>query len=466
MQESIHRCMGCMEDTGGASKCPECGFEESSSRSSLILPYRTVLHGRFLVGRVLGRPGGFGTTYLAWDSTLDSVVAIKEFLPSGTVSRDTETIELFPHCEEDKETFEEGKQEFLNEARTLVKFSHSNIVRVRDFFTENNTAYLVMDYYQGVSLNQYMKSKHTLLSVTEVMDIMMPILDGLQMIHQQGYLHRDIKPGNIYLTRERHPILLDFGSARQALGEKTQTMSVILSPGYAPFEQYHKRSKQGPWTDIYGCAATMYYLLTGKAPPDALERNVEDALEPPHKVVEGVNETFSYAILLALSQQQEYRPQSVEAFKNLLLSEDTIELEDLLEQTQSPTSVSPQKSGNASIGKYFITIVVVCLLAVLGYFVITKQASDDRSVTTQEGSRQTGNNAGAAVENDGVFEVRRRGAPPPPEMAITACEKKKQGSVCNVTAPDGGALEGLCTMVAGYFACLPDSHIRRLQNGN
>ena len=187
-------------------------------------------------------------------------MAIKEYLPREMVARSTDGLSLGAHSQEDTEAFHNGLEQFLCEARMLAKFDHANIVRVLDFFEDNNTAYLVMHYYQGVNLTEYMITKGGHLSEQAVIDIMMPILDGLREVHYHGILHRDIKPQNIYLTESGRAILLDFGNARQAMDEGNKSLSVIMTPGFAPTEQYSRKGCQGPWTDIYGCAATMYYM--------------------------------------------------------------------------------------------------------------------------------------------------------------------------------------------------------------
>ena len=250
-------CMGCMKEKGVASVCPQCGYDESVPPGPLALPVRTILNRQFVVGRVLGKPGGFGVTYLGWDVTLETRVAVKEFLPRELAARSTDRVSVIPYSREEGESFRFGLKQFLQEARTLARFDHANVVRVRTFFEENDTAYLVMDYYEGTSLNRYLEQKGGRIPEKLALNIMMPILDGLREVHEKGFLHRDIKPHNIYLTQRARPILLDFGAARFAMGERSRSLSVLLTPGYAPYEQYHKKGRQGLWTDIYACGATL-----------------------------------------------------------------------------------------------------------------------------------------------------------------------------------------------------------------
>jgi formylglycine-generating enzyme required for sulfatase activity len=214
-----------------------------------------------------------------------------------------------------------GLTQFLQEARTLAKFDHPNIVKVKDFFEANHTAYLVMEYYEGVSLDQYLESWGGTLTEKLATDVMMPIMDGLREVHEKGFLHRDIKPANIYLTQNGRPILLDFGAARFAMGERSRSLSVVLSPGYAPLESYHRKGEQGPWTDIYGCGAVLYKMVTGQAPPEATERASRDQLHPPCQLIPGISIAFSKAVMNALAMNAQARPRALNEFQRLLLGE-------------------------------------------------------------------------------------------------------------------------------------------------
>lgn len=224
----------------------------------------------YQIKAVLGQ-GAFGITYLARDINLDRLVAIKEFLPGQYAMRDgNETVR--PVSEEQQERFNWGLMRFVEEARILDQFEHPNIVRVLNIFEANNTAYMVMRYEQGVSLKEILV-RQKFLDESDLMNILFPILDGLEQIHTTGFIHRDIKPANIFVRTDGTPVLLDFGSARQSLQKETHTLTSLVSPGYAPIEQYVSKSdKQGPWTDIYGMAATLYRAVTGVAPADAVTR--------------------------------------------------------------------------------------------------------------------------------------------------------------------------------------------------
>jgi len=222
------------------------------------------------IGRVLG-VGGFGITYQGYDHTLSCDVAIKEYLPSGVALRTGDGITVAPKSDQDQDFYSYGLDRFLEEARILAKFREQSIVRVTRFLEGNGTAYLVMDYEQGQPLDAYLKAKGAM-SEGHILSILVPLLTGLQEVHAKGYLHRDIKPSNIYLRQDGSPVLLDFGAARQSMGSRTQAVTSMVTPGYAPIEQYNTTGKQGPWTDFYGLGATMYRCIAGKSPVGAPDR--------------------------------------------------------------------------------------------------------------------------------------------------------------------------------------------------
>ncbi|MBI2994470.1 MAG: serine/threonine protein kinase [Gammaproteobacteria bacterium] len=273
----------------------------------------------YRIREILGQ-GGFGITYLAHDINLDQDVAIKEYLPIELAVREGDC-SVNPLSEDLGDKFHLGLQKFIAEARTLSKFRHPNIVRVRNVFEENNTAYMVMDYEEGETLKDRMTRRGTL-DEAELLNLLVPILGGLEQVHQAGYIHRDIKPANLFIRRDGSPVLLDFGSARQAIGEQTRTLTSLVSPGYAPFEQYYSRSDaQGPWTDIYGLGATLYRAVSGRPPMDAVDRSEailkahKDTLVPASTIGVGrYSQRFLAAINHALAFNPEDRPQSIAAW--------------------------------------------------------------------------------------------------------------------------------------------------------
>ena len=314
-------CPNCFGDTAGEDPCPRCGLGRDTPRPANALPLGTLLNGQFVIGRVLGKPGGFGITYLALDRSLRSRVAIKEYLPRDLATRAADRTTILPQTEDESGLFRFGLNQFLTEAQTLAQLDHPNIVRVRQFFEANRSAYLVMDYYRGMTLAEYLdRQPNGRMPEAKAIALMQPVLDGLRAVHAKDFLHRDIKPGNLYLAQTDaggvRPILLDFGAARQAVGDRSHSLSVVLTEGYAPFEQYHRKGKQGPWTDVYAAAAVLYRMLTGKDPDAATERQADDALAPAAGF--GVSKPVSAVLELALSVHPQRRPQTVEDFQRLL----------------------------------------------------------------------------------------------------------------------------------------------------
>ncbi|MVF20842.1 serine/threonine protein kinase [Methylocaldum sp. BRCS4] len=274
----------------------------------------------FSIEQVLGQ-GNFGITYLAHDSILERHVAIKEYLPVKLAVRDGAAL-IRPATEDCGEQYLAGLELFINEARMLAKVEHPNIVRVLNVFVANNSAYMVMSYEEGESLHAVLERRRTL-EQGELLRFLIPILNGLEKIHNAGFIHCDITPANILLRKDGSPVLLDFGSARQSLGEKTQALPSMLSPGYAAIEQYYGKGDQlGPWTDIYGLGATLYRSIAGIAPPDALERSQSIILASKEifvsaKQVGGprYSEGLLRAVDHALSLNPPKRPQSIAAWR-------------------------------------------------------------------------------------------------------------------------------------------------------
>ena len=288
-------------------------MNDENLRNSLRPGYK--LHW-YEIESVLGQ-GGFGITYLATDANLHQRVAIKEYLPLELAVREGD-FSVYPASQSQDDRYRWGLGRFLSEARTLAKFSHSAIVRVMSVFEANNTAYMVMEYQDGRSLQQHLERRRTL-AEPQLIKIVKQLLDGLEAIHGHGFIHRDIKPSNIFIRKDGHPVLLDFGSARQALGEQTQTLTSVVSPGYAPFEQYYSKSdRQGPWTDIYGLGATLYRCISGLQPMAAIDRS-EAILKAERDVfvsaselgVGQYSEGFLFAIDSALQFNEKKRPQSI-----------------------------------------------------------------------------------------------------------------------------------------------------------
>ena len=317
--------------------------------------------------RVLGF-GGFGMTYLGFDHNLDKAVAIKEYLPSDIATR-TADRSIAPQASDFRGDFQWGLERFLDEARTLARFDHRHIIKVHRFFEAHGTAYIVMEYAEGETLSVYLERKGTL-SEAELKGILYPLLDGLVVVHGADFLHRDIKPGNIVLRdTDGSPVLLDFGAARQAIGAKSRSVTSIVTPGYAPIEQYSSRGHQGAWTDIYALGGVCYRALTGQVPEDATDRMRDDPLVPVSQRCAGqASGAFLSAIDAALQVDERDRPQSIVAWR-AALEADTAEAQKddativrRVEQDAPPSE--PQKK--PPFKRLAVVLGVVALLVVGG----------------------------------------------------------------------------------------------------
>lgn len=273
---------------------------------------------------VLGA-GGFGITYLCTDTNLDKRVAIKEYFPADLALRALDGSVVSVNTESDQ-NYKWGLERFIQEARTLAKFSHPHIVRVNRYFEANSTGYMVMDYENGESLGQLLKREPTP-GEARVKDIVVPLLEGLQAVHETGFLHRDIKPSNIFIRTNGSPVLLDFGAARHAVSGSTKSLTAVLTPGYAPLEQYSGDGDQGPWSDIYAMAGVLYRVFTHENPPDAVSRLKHDPVPAKLAQLRGrVSEPALRAVDWALTLDEKLRPRTVEIWKRALQGKATVPL--------------------------------------------------------------------------------------------------------------------------------------------
>ncbi|WP_451974991.1 serine/threonine-protein kinase [Azospirillum endophyticum] len=304
-------CPNCYAVLGVGGPCGSCGFPlKSDNRPGVHLVPGTLLHGRYRAGRVLGQ-GGFGATYLGWDERLRVKVAIKEYYPANLIARLPAAAAVSPFSDEHAETFAAGLAKFLEEARTLARLRDvREIVGIQDFFEENGTAYLVMELLEGRTMKKYLADSGGRIDLKRMLSVVMPIAKALQSIHEQGLIHRDISPDNIFLTNGGERKLLDFGAARQAT-RPGAGLTVILKPGYAPPEQYSNEGRQGPWSDVYALCATIYLALTGRTPPDATARFMNDKVPKPSELGVVLPSGFERVLLSGLAMRWQDRPQSM-----------------------------------------------------------------------------------------------------------------------------------------------------------
>lgn len=295
--------------------CPQCGF---SVESYTVLPHHltpgSLVKQRYQVGRVLGE-GGFGITYVGLDTVLNLKVAVKEFYMAGYVNRNNEASRtVFATVGEHQDLFNRNKEKFLSEARVLARFyEEPGIVGVRDFCEENGTAYIIMDFLDGMDLKEYLK-RNGRLAPADAVALLLPVMRSLQRVHADGIIHRDISPDNIMVLPDGRTKLLDFGAAREVSETDIKSLSVILKPGYAPEEQYRSKGHQGPWTDVYALAATLYRCIVGTAPDDAMERMYRDQLPAPAQTAAACPIAISNVIMKGLAVRQPDRYQDIGSF--------------------------------------------------------------------------------------------------------------------------------------------------------
>ena len=290
-----------MNPLGSSPVCRFCGHDNTAPVNSPVyhLPGGTQLHGRYVIGRALGE-GGFGITYIGMDTTLSKRVAVKEFYPSGIAVRDS-TVSAEVQVSDDKQaSFDRGVERFLFEAKSVAAFTDEDgIVDVQDYFQENRTAYIVMNFLDGKNLYQYV-ADHGRFSFDKLIALLTPVMRALRNMHSKGIIHRDISPDNIMFTTKGVLKLTDFGSAKYFSGEDSPK-TVILKQGYAPEEQYLRDGEQGPFTDVYALCATIYYCITGKVPVPALKRNVNDILAFPSQLGADIRPSQEKALMHGLA---------------------------------------------------------------------------------------------------------------------------------------------------------------------
>ena len=297
----------------GSKVCTHCTNIGNKTKYPTVLKEGTILAGRYSVGKVLGK-GGFGITYLCYDLVMNKKVAIKEFFPDSIACRTTESGTVSAVDNTKTEDFRSYAAKFYEEAKLVSKFNgNPNVISVYEFFYENDTAYFVMEALEGMDLKQYVQNKGGKIDVGEALFVTNKILDALMVVHSAGVLHRDISPDNIYICKNGDIKLIDFGAARQVIGEESKSLSVILKQGFAPIEQYQKKGVQGPWTDIYALGATLYYILTGRQIDDAMSR-----MEEPELDMTGIPVSLAEVMMKMLEMKHSDRLQSVFEVKSAI----------------------------------------------------------------------------------------------------------------------------------------------------
>lgn len=325
----MKRCLNCMEVYNETYDiCPHCGYQRGTPPkvASHLVP-GMVIDNRYIIGTVINH-GGFGVIYNAWDKDLGIKLAVKEFYPSGLVNRVPGTSEVIVFGGEKKEQYYQSIKRFLQEARIMAKFSKEpNIPYVYTYLEENNTAYIVMELLEGVDLNRYTAQFNgKKMPIEDAISVISEVGNALTAIHKDKIVHRDVSPDNIFLCQDGRIKLLDLGAARLSSGEETQTLSVVLKPGYAPPEQYRSKSKQGPRTDIYALAATLYRLITGVKPEESNDRMIVDTLKRPSELNPEIPQWLDTVIMTGMALNAEVRFASVSKFIEALHHEKTVKL--------------------------------------------------------------------------------------------------------------------------------------------
>ncbi|MBQ6877346.1 MAG: protein kinase [Oscillospiraceae bacterium] len=307
-------CPECFKEKGEYDICPHCGFSsENDHRELFHLPLGAVLEKRYIIGRVIGF-GGFGITYKAWDNELGMVVAIKEYYQGGLCTRTPGTNEVivFSGKDDKEDAYRSGLERFLYEAQNTAKFrEHPYIVDVYNYFSANNTAYIVMEFLDGVGLDKYIKMAGGKLNYEDTITIMEPVMRAIEELHSKNILHRDISPDNIFITIDNRIKVIDFGAARFSNKDNESTLTAVLKPGYAPPEQYSSKGKQGAYTDVYALGATIYKTVTGTLPDESVDRQRKDEVKKPSEMGAELPLNAEKAIMKAMALKPGLRFQKV-----------------------------------------------------------------------------------------------------------------------------------------------------------
>ncbi len=421
MDQSYY-CANCMEKISAyQDTCPYCSFQNTKYiPPSHALSPMTVLQGRYLIGRVLGA-GGFGITYVARDLKVEKKVCIKEFFVRGSMYREgtvSEQVSVITDGNVSERLYYANMEKFEQEAKILGRFDNvPGIVGVSDYFHENNTAYIVMEYLEGITLKAYVQSRGGKIPWEDLSEKLRPVFSSLQALHDQGVYHRDISPDNIMLLKDGSLKVFDFGGARIDTDGHGASAMIIRKIGYSPIEQY-SRGKQGPWTDVYALAATLYFCLTRKPPADSTDRAGEiDALEKFDSLNVRVPRNVEKAIYKGLNVKPDDRFQSMSDFQQALYSEKGhTSASFLVDQKEEKRTSAPSSGGSSRSGhKGLIALIIAALLIAAGagaYFYFMKtgktgenRGSDEAVISTE---MQTGKEDRAEEESSGDSDSDRK----------------------------------------------------------
>ena len=376
-------CENCFEETS-SPVCGCCGYDsENNANDPSMLAPGSILLGKYIIGSVIGK-GGFGITYLAYDTKTNKKVAVKEYFPYGIAARSAGSPAVSVSSKDNEEAFELGAEKFYEEAQFVSKFNgNPNIVDVYEFFYENDTVYLAMEYLQGRTLKEYIRD-HGIISAPQALFIANGVSCALAAAHSASVLHRDISPDNIILCGSGNVKLIDFGAARQVVAEHSQTFSVILKPGFAPIEQYNKKGNQGPWTDIYSLGATLYFALTGDIPEDPMVRFDNDDTFRENQF--GIEPELWAVILKATDMRAEKRYKDAHEMQEdlnkiglkpepIVISADTpaksrTDRNVITQNYKQHIDFSAEKNNKSFLSRHKSVIIAVCALAAVSAAVI------------------------------------------------------------------------------------------------
>lgn len=356
------RCFHCMNEYEEQYEvCPYCGYIDGTPpKEPYYLKPGEILNRRYIVGTVVDN-GGFGIIYRAWDAQMEQMVAIKEYFPSGVVNRIPGEKNVIVYAGKNTEVFERGVARYLEEARNMAEFSNPAIVALYDYFEENNTAYIVMEYLDGISLKEHLKKCGGKLSSEETTNIALAVLGALGEIHSHHIIHRDISPDNIFLCSNKRIKVIDFGAARFSNGDEEEKFSTIIKPGYAPAEQYRTKSRQGPFTDFYALGACMYQAITGIKPEESLARAMHDELLPPSNYIPDLPPYLDEIIMKAMAMDEEERFQTAEEFRDALVSH-------IVPQAPPKKAAKKKKKKGGTFVKGIAAILTTLILCVAAYW--------------------------------------------------------------------------------------------------